>query len=231
LNTGGGIVDVANSGTSLFLQNQVSGVGSLTKTGAGVLILNNTNFYQGGTTIAGGILSGNTIANQGSNSAFGQGNFVIDNGATLQYTGGTASTNRTISLGSGGGTVAVTGTGNRLAVTGVVSGTGGLTKTGLGTLQLINSNTYSGGTIINNGEVDAFNTSGSATGSGDVTINAGALFIGFGGTAGAVSGNITNFGFVRFNRSDNTTYAGQISGTGSMEKNGAGTLELTGANT
>jgi len=76
---------------------------------------------------------------------------------------------------------------------GIIGGTGGLTLTG-GTEILTGTNTYTGGT----------------------TISAGTLQIGNGGTSGSVAGNITNNGALAFNRSDSVTYAGVISGTGSL---------------
>ncbi|MDQ0350195.1 autotransporter-associated beta strand protein, partial [Ancylobacter vacuolatus] len=88
------------------------------------------------------------------------------------------------------------------------SGTGALTKSGAGTLILSGSNTYQGGT----------------------TISAGTLQVGDGGTTGAVAGNITNNGTLAFNRSNSLTYAGVISGSGSLTKSGAGTLTLSGSN-
>ncbi|WP_286612939.1 autotransporter outer membrane beta-barrel domain-containing protein [Variovorax jilinensis] len=57
------------------------------------------------------------------------------------------------------------------------------------------------------------------------------LHIGTGGTGGTVVGNITDNGALLFNRSDNLSYGGVISGTGSVTKNGAGVLNLTASNT
>jgi autotransporter-associated beta strand protein len=93
--------------------------------------------------------------------------------------------------------------------TGLTSSGGTLTKSGAGTLTLTGANTFSGAT----------------------TVSAGTLQIGSGGTSGSLAGNITNNAAVAFNRSDALTYAGDISGTGSLTKSGAGTLTLTGANT
>ncbi len=46
-----------------------------------------------------------------------------------------------------------------------------------------------------------------------------------------MTGNIIDNGAVQFERADATTYAGVISGTGSVTQTGAGTLTLSGANT
>ena len=100
-------------------------------------------------------------------------------------------------------------------MSGLVSGTGRLTKTSgvtagnFGVLVLTGTNTYSGGT----------------------TISAGTLQLGAGGASGSIVGNVTNNATLAFNRSDALTYAGVVSGTGAVTKSGAGTLTLTGANT
>jgi autotransporter-associated beta strand protein len=86
---------------------------------------------------------------------------------------------------------------------------GTVTKSGSGLLTLTGANTYTGGT----------------------TISAGTLQIGSGGTSGSIIGNVTNNGTFVFNRSDSVTFAGIVSGTGSLTQSGTGTLTLTGANT
>jgi autotransporter-associated beta strand protein len=63
---------------------------------------------------------------------------------------------------------------------------GSLVKTGSETLTLSNANTYSGGTTITGGTLLARATTGSATGTGPVQVNAGT----FGGT-GNVTGAVT----------------------------------------
>jgi len=72
---------------------------------------------------------------------------------------------------------------------------------------------------------------GNLTVSGATTINTGTLTIGNGGTTGSITGNITNNASLAFNRSDNRTHAGAISGTGNLHKLGNGTLTLDGNNT
>ncbi|EBK4258734.1 AIDA autotransporter-like protein ShdA [Salmonella enterica subsp. enterica serovar Meleagridis] len=85
-----------------------------------------------------------------------------------------------------------------------ISGSGQVEKSGDGTLTLSGSNTYTGGTTINDGTLIA--TSVDALGSGDVTDNA-TLALNTGGTF------------------DNT-----ISGSGKVEKSGDDALTLSGAN-
>jgi len=63
---------------------------------------------------------------------------------------------------------------------------GGLTKSGAGTLRITGANTYSGGTTVSAGRLLVNNPTGSGTGSGIVTVNAGVL----GGT-GTIAGGVT----------------------------------------
>jgi fibronectin-binding autotransporter adhesin len=82
------------------------------------------------------------------------------------------------------------------------------TKVGSGKWTLTGANTYSGGTVINGGILLANNTSGSATGSGAVTVNTNGAIGGTGSVSGAVTVN-----------------AGGAMSPGS---NGVGTITLTG---
>lgn len=71
-------------------------------------------------------------------------------------------------------------TARTITLGGVLSGAGGLTKDGEGTLRLTNANTFGGGATINAGTLSAENSTGSATGSGLVTVNTGGKLAGNG---------------------------------------------------
>ncbi len=89
------------------------------------------------------------------------------------------------------------------------SSSGRLTKVGTGTLTL----------------------TGHLTPPGGITISDGTLQVGDGGTSGSVGGNIVNDSQLAFNRADDSSYGGIISGSGSVEKLGDGALTLTGNHT
>ncbi|MDQ0072026.1 outer membrane autotransporter protein [Variovorax boronicumulans] len=91
---------------------------------------------------------------------------------------------------------------------GLVSGAGGIEKTGAGTLTLTRDQAFTGTT----------------------TISAGVLQLGNGGTTGSVKGSIVNNATLAIDRSDAHTLSNTISGTGSLVKQGTGTTTLTAAN-
>ena len=135
---------VGNLGTSTtfsgsFTEGTITG-GRVTKVGGGTLTLSGTSSYTGATTISGGILATNLLANGGTASGIGQstsaaGNLVLD-GGRLRYTGPAVSTDRLFTLNSTGGIIDARGTGPLMFTsTGTVGGpgTGTLTLTGTNT--------------------------------------------------------------------------------------------------
>ena len=98
---------------------------------------------------------------------------------------------------------------------GGINGTGSLTKVGIGTLQLNGNSGYSGTTTVNAGTLLVNSVpGGSATGSGDVTVNSGATI---GGTGNV--GNLTvNFGATMApgNSAGVFSVAGQLSLAGTL---------------
>ncbi|MDC9591279.1 autotransporter outer membrane beta-barrel domain-containing protein [Xenorhabdus sp. XENO-10] len=91
-----------------------------------------------------------------------------------------------------------------------LTGSATLETTDYGKLVLKGENDYTGGTKITRG----------------------ILQIGDGSTKGSISGNIVtgSEGILIFDRSDNVTFGGNITGEGKLVQNGEGTLVLAGAN-
>jgi len=235
--------NVVNNSSVIFTQTSdgtysgaMSGTGSLEKQGAAKLTLSGVNTYSGGTTVTAGTLEGTTNSVQGNITSSGA--VIFDQGTDGTYSGILSGTGSLEKLGSGkvslsgsnthtGGTTVTAGTlegstsslpgdiTNNSALifnqsvdgtyAGVISGSGSLEKLGAGKVSLTGSNTYSGGTTVTSGTLE-----------GDTT---------------SLPGNITNNSALAFNQSTDGTFAGVISGTGSLEKLGIGKLSLTGSNT
>lgn len=106
-------------------------------------------------------------------------------GITITSAGSGYTSVPTIELIGGGGTGATLGT----ATIGAVGSGGALTKIGAGRLTLGGDNTYGGGTTINGGTLSVTNTTGSGTGTGIVTVNAGGFLGGTGTATGPVTVN------------------------------------------
>jgi len=160
---------------------------------------------------------------------------VAFDAGTMRFNGA-FSVDAPVDLQSGGGTVDTNGF--NAALTGTVSGSGALTKTGSGILTLSGTNDFSGGTTVNGGTAQAA-SAGSAFGSGILTVNAGGIanLDGFDTTAGGLqgAGPVTlEGGTLTLDQDADTVFSGVISdsvGTAGLVKNGVGTLQLTGVNT
>ena len=214
----------------------------MTKSGAGTQTLTGSSTYTGVTTINGGVLSISTLANGGVASGIGSAsnaaaNLVL-NGGTLQYTGTTASTDRSFSLGTAGGTLDASGTGIQTVGT-TLSPAMGFVGTGARTLTLTGTNTSinvfrltvgdNGGatSLVKNGTGQWSVTGLANTYTGGTVIN--------GGTLRASSAASLGTGAVTIN---NGTYQAGTSFTDSREVRvghanstispGGGTFELSG---
>ncbi|WP_318169333.1 autotransporter-associated beta strand repeat-containing protein [Salmonella enterica] len=208
---------------------------SLTKTGAGTLILNAENTYTGGTTISDGTLVANNV------EALGTGN-VTDN-ATLELNTGGDFDNAI----SGSGQVVKSGD-ETLTLSGANSYTGGTTISG-GTLVATNVEALGSGDVTDNATLE-LNTGGTfdnvISGSGQVvksgdemltlsgansytggtTISGGTLVVSNVEALG--SGDVTDNATLELNTGGD--FDNNIGGTGSVVKSGDKTLTLSGAN-
>jgi len=133
-----------------------TGTAGITKTGSGILILSGANTYNGPTTVNAGTLRAGNSAAFGNNSAVTLASatgVVLDlanNSAQVGSLTGGGATGGKVTLGSGTLTVGGDGT-SPAAYAGIISGTGGLTKTGIGRLTLTGANAYTGTTTVNAG--------------------------------------------------------------------------------
>ncbi|HFW4518128.1 TPA: autotransporter-associated beta strand repeat-containing protein [Salmonella enterica subsp. enterica serovar Havana] len=208
---------------------------SLTKTGAGTLILNAENTYTGSTTISEGTLIATNV------EALGTGN-VTDN-ATLEMNTGGDFDNAI----SGSGQVVKSGD-ETLTLSGANSYTGGTTISG-GTLVASNVEALGTGDITDNatlelntgGDFDnvisgsgqvvksgdkTLTLSGSNTYTGGTTISGGTLVASNVDALG--SGDVTDNATLELNTGGD--FDNNIGGTGSVVKSGDKTLTLSGAN-
>ncbi|MFO0803525.1 MAG: autotransporter-associated beta strand repeat-containing protein [Gemmataceae bacterium] len=201
---------------------------TLTKTGAGTLVLGADNTYTGTTTISAGTLQ---LGNGGTTGSLGAGNIVNN---------GTLTVNRSNSITQGN----------------AISGSGRLVKLGAGLLTLTNASSYSGGTTISNGQiqfsnstalgagtvtlVDANTVTGSnptllSTGAADLTVANNIVVgstgqVGFIGSSGAATGSVNYTGTITLNQtmfilagtssSSGTRYTGRITGNGGVTVQG-----------
>ncbi|MEK0445813.1 MAG: hypothetical protein RLZZ399_1134 [Verrucomicrobiota bacterium] len=178
-------VDV-NPGSSLLISGVIVNNGNrgLTKTGQGTLILSGANTDGGAFAVQAGTLSIATINPASVAGVLGNSATAVSLGfagggnGTLQYTGASASSTKPFALVSGGtGTFQVDNATTNLTLSGLISGSGGMNKTGAGVLTLTGSNTYTGATRVSGGGLVAAGSYALGAGSGaNVTVASGASF-------------------------------------------------------
>jgi outer membrane autotransporter protein len=178
LGEGNNVIRVGNgvqegASFSVTLASMLSGSGALVLDDLGTLILTTANTYSGGTNLKHGILQ---LGDGGtSGSIVGD----VNNDAILAF-------NRV----------------DNVAFSGVISGTGAVRQSGLGTLTLLGVNRYTGGTTIARGTLVGSSSS-------------------FG------SGAIRNEGALVIEQDTDASFTSVINGNGSFTKRGVGGLNLT----
>jgi autotransporter-associated beta strand protein len=142
----------------------ISGSGSLTQSGAGILVLTGANTYSGPTTISAGTLQidrGGTIGAPGSGPIANNGTLVFDRGD------------------------------NSLVVTNIISGSGSLVQSGTGILTLGGANFYTGNTLVSTGTLALAN---SLAIQNSTLVTSGTGVLSFGGLAAATVGGLSGGG-------------------------------------
>jgi len=127
-----GAITVNNSATAYKLQGgPIGGFAAINKSGSGTLTLAASNTYGGGTNVTGGTL----VVDGGDNRLGNQSGVLTLNGGTVQTVGAPlASTTRSLSIGTNGGTFDSNGLSSSTSGSIVINGT--FTKVGSGTLAI-----------------------------------------------------------------------------------------------
>jgi len=163
--------------------NAISGPGSFTKLGAGVLTFTATNTLTGPTTISAGTIA---LGDGATGDGLLGGGFVTNNSQLVLGEIATATINNNIT-GLGG---IDNNSSASVTLAGFISGSCQLTNDASATtLYLTASNTYSGGTVINNGTVIVNDPTLHGLGSGPVIINDGSGALQFAANGSNVCAN------------------------------------------
>ena len=215
---------------------------ALTVNGAGTLALSGNNSYGPSAGSTGTTLSSGTLQ-VGNNNALSAGDVNVSSSSTLQA-GAAVTLPNNIDIASGA-TVTVDNNGNNLALGGIISDSGALTKIGNGTLTLNGNNTYSGNTTMDEG-VLSISSPNNVQNSPNLILNGGDLLgngtfvvgnsIGIGATSGTAGTN----GLIDAGSGQAFTVNGIIASAGNTGTNGLvvnsgagnnGTVILANANT
>lgn len=233
--------DLLNDGTFVYdrtdsytIAGDFSGSGSLLKNGGGTLTFGGLYAFTGTTTINGGLVAFTGQLDEDTVLDVEQGTVELSNATNGQQTIAELS-------GSSDGTVALGGTQltvnqtSNTAFDGAITGTGGLTKSGGGTLDLTGTSTYSGETSVEDG---VLKVNGALPNSTVIVAEGGEL--GGNGTIGGLSmnggtlapgnsiGRLTVNGPIVFTA--DSTYVVEANAAGQADRiDGTGTAALGGA--
>ncbi len=230
---------VNGSGNTVVSGTITTGTGTLTKNNSGTLTLTGVNTFTGATTVNGGTVA--IAADTGLGTAPGAATpaqLTLNDGTLQTTTTMTLATNRGTTLGTAGGTFK-TDPATVLSYSGIIAGTGSLTKDGTGILTLGGANTYAGNTTIAGGTL--------RLGTGTAIPNASAVILTGGATTLDLNGNSETIGSLASAQASSvlslgagtlttggnnasTLFDGTITGTGALTKTGSGTFTVTGNN-
>lgn len=226
--TGTALTNLAKEGTgTTTLSGTINTAGTVSVNG-GTLALGGSNTITGGITVSGD----STLRLESDNAAGGAGGLITTTGSTIDYAAG-VNNGTAIAIASNDTDLNVdTGSATQ---SGAISGAGfGLEKTGSGTLILSGTNSFGGDLVVSDGTLALANGAAVADtvevvvgGGGTLRVDADESIGALSGTAGGgtvdVGGNE-----LQIVGSQDTAYAGSVTGTGALLNDGTGRLELTG---
>jgi autotransporter-associated beta strand protein len=199
----------------------VSGAKTLTLNGAGTTVLSAANSYGPAAGVTGTTLSGGGTLQVGNSTSLGAGDVNVTGSITLQSGAAGISLANNLAIGTGQ-TATVDNNTYNLALGGVISGGGSLSKINTGVLTLGGANTYAGSTAVNGGTlgISADGSLGTSPGSAtpnSVVLNGGGLL---------ASGTVT----LNANRGIGigSTSAGNTATTTALIDANSGTLAING---
>jgi fibronectin-binding autotransporter adhesin len=214
-----------NTGVTANIGSAIGGTVGMVKDGTGTLVLTGNQAYSGATVISGGVLQ---LGDGGTAGTLPTGSSITDS-ARLTFNRSNAVTQGTDFSGSS------------------ISGSGGLTQAGAGTLTLNAANTYSGTTRASAGALLLTNSLAiqnstldmNATDTGAVSVDSSLSAVTFGGLTGSRNLSLLNStgGALAVSVGNDLSspaapYTGVLSGNGSsLTKIGSSTQVLSGANT
>ncbi len=173
--TPGGLTVSSGQNYTFGGAGRITGATGLEKSGAGRLtVASAAHDFTGAINVTGGTISGASLPNGGTASSFGSGSSITLNGGTLEYTGTTAGTNRTFTLGGSNGTISVADKFSTLNLTTAIAGTGSLVKEGAGILRLDANVAFTGNITVNGGVLRPNNNQVLQTKT--ITVNSGGTF-------------------------------------------------------
>jgi autotransporter-associated beta strand protein len=232
-------IEASNAATSLTLSGVIDGTGNVQKGGAGTIILDGVNTFSGALNIHDGTVQVGALSGLGNATSIGIGKSGTENVSTLRYTGNTATISQNIALESSNnvsGVIDVATSGQTLTVSGQISGSSGLNKTGIGRLNLSANSSYTGPTTVSAGSLQL--SGGSIASS--VSVSSGASLSGYGsvgtlGGAGSIDpGNSPGIvTATQVNPSAGTDYNFELTGLAPTFNNAANSvndlIRITGA--
>ena len=203
------------------LAGDIAGAGgTLIKTGANTVTLNGANSYGGGTTLSAGAIR------VGSDTALGTGLVNVAGATQLGVSTGVSAVTLQNAFSLSNTLNVLSESGQTLTLAQALTGAGGVTKTGAGTLVLAGNSNYGGGTTLSAGTLIV--GSDTALGTGNLSVTGAARLEG--AQAVTLANDIALGNPLTVAGPQDLTLTGNIAGAGSIQKNDAGTLTLTGTN-